>query len=84
MKGMGVGVKGQTAATYLEKQFKKRADYNKNETIEVALESLQHALSGDLKATDVEVMVVSQDDPNPRQLTTEEIDLRLNAIAERD
>ena len=84
MRGVGIGVKGQTAASYLEKQLKKRTDYSKNETIEVALECLQHALSGDLKSTDVEVIIVSKDEPAPRKLTTDEIDTRLNAIAERD
>jgi 20S proteasome subunit alpha 1 len=84
MRGVAVGVKQQSANGFLEKKFKKRIDYTTEETIELALESLQTALSGDLKSTEVEVVVVTKDDPSIRKLTTDEIDARLNAIAERD
>uniref|UniRef100_A0A914Q7G7 Uncharacterized protein n=1 Tax=Panagrolaimus davidi TaxID=227884 RepID=A0A914Q7G7_9BILA len=84
MRGVAVGVKQQSANSFLEKKFKKRTDYSTEETIELALESLQTALSGDLKSSEVEVVVVSKDNPTTRKLTTEEIDARLNAIAERD
>ena len=84
MRGVAVGVKQQSANGFLEKKFKKRTDYSTEETIELALESLQTALSGDLKSSEVEVVVVSKDNPTTRKLTIEEIDARLNAIAERD
>lgn len=84
MRGVAVGVKQQSANSFLEKKFKKRTDYSTEETIELALESLQTALSGDLKASEVEVVVVTKEDRSIRKLTTDEIDARLNAIAERD
>ena len=84
MRGVAVGVKQQSANGFLEKKFKKRIDYSTEETIELALEGLQTALSGDLRAGEVEVVVVSKDDPSIRKLTTDEIDARLNSIAERD
>lgn len=50
----------------------------------MALECLQSSLGNDLKANEVEVLVVSKDDPEMRKLTTDEVDRHLNAIAERD
>jgi 20S proteasome subunit alpha 1 len=84
MRGVGVGVKQQPANSFFEKKFKKRTDYNEQETIEMALECLQTSLGNDIKAGEVEVVVVSKNDPNFRKLTNDEVDQRLNAIAERD
>uniref|UniRef100_A0A7E4VI17 Proteasome subunit alpha type n=1 Tax=Panagrellus redivivus TaxID=6233 RepID=A0A7E4VI17_PANRE len=84
MRGVSVGVKQQSANSFLEKKFKKKTAYNTEETVELGLECLQTALGSDLKATEVEVLLVSKDDPTVRKLSLDEIDARLNAIAERD
>lgn len=55
MRAVSVGVKQQAATTFLEKKYKKKSDYNEEETIQLALESLQNALGNDMKATEVEV-----------------------------
>ncbi|KAI1724060.1 proteasome subunit domain-containing protein [Ditylenchus destructor] len=85
----GIGVKYQAANTFLEKKFKKRSDYNESETIELALECLQQSLGNDIKASDVEVLKVSEEDRDFTEfddhlLADEEVEEHLNAIAERD
>ncbi|TKR81108.1 hypothetical protein L596_015043 [Steinernema carpocapsae] len=84
MRGVSVGVKQQPANSFLEKRLKKKLDYDHNETIQLALEGLQSAVGIDLKAADVEVVVVSKNDKSFRKLSSDDIDSHLNAIAERD
>jgi len=84
MRAMGLGVKQQAANSFLEKKFKKKADYSYEETVQLALECLQSALGVDLKSTEVEVAVVTKDDTNFRKLADDAVDFHLNAIAERD
>jgi hypothetical protein len=45
---------------------------------------LQQALGVDMKSEEVEVVVVTTEQPKPRKLDTAEVDQHLNAIAERD
>lgn len=84
MRAVSVGVKQQAATSFLEKKLKKKADYNQEETIQLALESLQSALGNDMKASEVEVVVVSKSDHKFRKLSVDDVDAHLNAIAERD
>jgi 20S proteasome subunit alpha 1 len=84
MRGVSVGVKQQAATSFLEKKLKKKIDYNEEETIQLALEALQNALGNDMKASEVELVVVSKSNPSFRKLSVDDIDACLNAIAERD
>ncbi|KAI6191509.1 Proteasome subunit alpha type [Aphelenchoides bicaudatus] len=84
MRAVSVGVKQQAATTFLEKKLKKKTDYDEEETIHLALEALQNALGNDMKASEVELVVVSKTNPSFRKLTVDDIDACLNAIAERD
>lgn len=84
MKAVSVGVKQQPATSFLEKKFKKKTDYTEEETIQLSLEALQTALGNDLKSSEAELLLVTKSNLVPRQLTTDEIDAHLNAIAERD
>jgi len=91
MDAVGLGVKQQAANTFLEKKLKKKTDSKKIdinlsyfETVELALECLQSALGVDLKSDEVEVATISVDNTDFRTLDADAIDLRLNAIAERD
>lgn len=84
MKAVSAGVKQQPATSFLEKKFKKKSDYNEEETVQLALEALQSALGNDLKSSEAELLLVTKSNTLPRQLTTEQIDAHLNAIAERD
>jgi len=84
MRAVSVGVKQQAATSFLEKKLKKKADYNEEETIQLAVEALQNALGNDLKATEIELVVVSQANHKFRKLSYDEVDACLNAIAEKD
>ncbi|MFH4977175.1 hypothetical protein AB6A40_003884 [Gnathostoma spinigerum] len=84
MRGVGVGVKQQPANSFLEKKLKKKTDFDFTETVELALECLQSSLGIDLKASEIEVAVVTKDNRKFRKLPANEIDNHLNAIAERD
>lgn len=84
MRAVSVGVKQQAATSFLEKKFKKKTDYNEEETIQLALEALQNSLGNDMKSSEVELVVVSKSNPNFRKLSVDDVDACLNAIAERD
>lgn len=84
INGVGIGVKQQQANSFLEKKFKKRSDFNRQETTELALETLQQALGMDIKSEEVEVIVVSEQRKQVTMLENEEIEGHLNSIAERD
>jgi hypothetical protein len=57
---------------------------SRDETIEQAIATLSTNVSMDFKPSEIEVAVVSVDEPKFRLLTEEEIERHLTAIAERD
>jgi len=77
------GQKDQEATNFLEKKMKNQK-LNTNQTIQMAISSLQTVLSADFKSTDLEVGVVSKKNPRFTLLTPQEIDVHLTQIAERD
>lgn len=83
-KATAAGVKHVEASNYLEKRIKKKQDYNQHETIELAIMCLSSVLTADFRASDIEVGVVSKDQPKFRILEETEIDSYLSAIAEKD
>jgi len=83
-RGCALGPKQQQASTILEKKIKKKTDFNYQETIELAIQALQSSLAVDLKSSEIEVGVVSADEPKFRILSDDEVDRLLTAIAERD
>jgi len=83
-KACASGQKEQEAMNFLEKKFKSDPKFTKDETIRLAIQALQTVLSADFKPTEIEVGVVSADDPRFRLLTITEIDHYLTQIAERD
>lgn len=81
---MTSGVKEQEAMNYLERQFKKKSEYSAEEAIQLAILTLQSVIGQDFKASDLEVGFVSKNHRNFRPLNDEEVEVHLNAIANRD
>ena len=59
-------------------------DYSHDETIQLAINCLSTILSADFKASEIEVGVVSKDNPKFTVLNEAEIENHLTAIAEKD
>lgn len=88
-KATASGVKQQEATNFLEKKLKKENAVDTwQQTVELAINTLSTALSVDLKATEIEIGIcggeVTKFAPNGefRMLTEDEIDVRLQAIAD--
>ncbi|GAA5970662.1 hypothetical protein JCM11641_007391 [Rhodosporidiobolus odoratus] len=83
------GQKQQEAINHLEKGFKKGWKFeNKDEVVELALQTLSQVLATDLKAGEVEIGVAEQAKGSERgvfrKLTTAEIDEHLQRLGEKD
>merc|ERR1712070_823367 len=83
-KATSVGAKETEAKTILEKRLKSTEALTFDNTVQLALGSLQTTLGMDLKPSGVEVGVVTKDNPTFRTMSEDEIDAHLVAIAERD
>lgn len=93
-KGTAAGPKQQEALNHLEKKLKNKdhAPGDWTEVVELAITTLSTVLSMDFKKGEIEIGIVGG--PNPggkegtyaefRTLTEEEIDERLQAIADKD
>jgi len=85
-KACSVGPKATEANSFLEKKLKKRpeSDFDFDESVQLAINCLSTILSADFKPSEIEVGVVSKDNPNFKVLGENEIDVHLTAISERD
>ena len=83
-KATCAGSKEQEATNILEKKMKSNPQLNYEDTVQLAIATLQTVLSQDLKASDVEVGVVRSELPRFHTLEEAEIEAHLTAIAERD
>jgi len=82
------GTKEDDCITKLEKKLEEIKNKNQildlNLTIQVAISTLQSVLSSQLKSTDIEVGIVTKDEPKFKKLTEKDIDVHLSAISEQD
>jgi len=86
-KACATGVKQIEATTFLEKNFKKRDNKcpeSVSDTIETGIAALMTALACDIKSHQIEVGVVSKDNPEFTVLSKKEIDEHLNSLAEKE
>jgi 20S proteasome subunit alpha 1 len=83
-KAVAAGTKYQEAMTRLEKRVKANPEGgDENETIQAAIEELQHVLSADFKNSEIEVGVIIEG-KNFHTLTEAEVEEHLVALAQRD
>lgn len=80
------GQKETEAMNYLEKRHKTKpmTELDFGETVQLAIQSLQSVLSQEFKANEIEVAVVSKDDPKFRILSGEQVEHYLTILAEKD
>jgi len=83
-KACSVGSKQTEAISFLEKKYKKKDDYTTDETIQLAIQCLCTVLSSDLKPSEMEIGIVTTNDPEFRALTEAEIDHHLTALSEKE
>lgn len=85
-KAVSIGAKETEASNMLEKRFKQQEGrpLDTQATVNMAISVLQSTLSMDFKPSDIEVGIVTTENPKFRKLTEDEIDAALIAIAERD
>jgi len=83
-KATSAGPKSQEVVNALEKKFKKDTTLSYEDTVQMAITTLQNVLSADFKPTDIEVGVVSKEHPTFRSLSEAEIEGFLTKISEKD
>ncbi|KAI4880876.1 hypothetical protein NFI96_014926, partial [Prochilodus magdalenae] len=83
-KATAAGVKQTEATSFLEKKVKKKHDWTFEQTIETAISCLSTVLSIDFKPSELEVGIITAEDPRFRILSESELDAHLVSLSERD
>ena len=83
-RACALGQKDVEAFNFLEKKLKKEPELDFDETVQLAISTLQSIYSSDFKAAEIEVAVVSSTNTRFRVFTEAETEKHLTAIAERD
>ena len=83
-RATAAGEKEQSATNQLEREFKKKSELTRDETMKAAVKALQNTLSMEFRETDVEIGIVSTQDQNVKFLREEEIKAELAKISELD
>ena len=85
-KATAAGEKEQGATNQLgrEIKIKKNIGLNRDETMKVAVKAMQNTLSMEFRSSDIEIGIVTTQDPHVHFLTPDEIQNELNKIGEAD
>jgi len=83
-KACAAGAKEQEANNYLEKKVKAHPEMTFDQAVETGILCLQHVTGVDLKSNDLEVAVVTTENPKFKLLTETEIEHHLTTISDRD
>jgi len=83
-RATAAGAKEEDGNNWLENKFKKKPVLDQKQTIQLALNCVQSILATELKKTDIEVGIVSLENPKFRRLTEDQIEEHLTEISERD
>lgn len=78
------GSKEVEAVNYLEKKVKSGSSFDVNETVQLAISALQHVLGEEVKASELEVALVTADNTAFRVISESQVEEHLTAISERD
>jgi 20S proteasome subunit alpha 1 len=78
------GAKEVEAVNFLEKKVKSGASFDVDQTAQLAISALQHVLGEEVKASELEVAIVTADNPNFRVISEGEVEDHLTSISERD
>lgn len=78
------GSKEVEAVNYLEKKVKSGSSFEVNETVQLAISALQHVLGEEVKASELEVALVTADNTAFRVISESQVEEHLTAISERD
>jgi 20S proteasome subunit alpha 1 len=83
-KATSAGAKEQEANNFLEKRVRANPSMSLQQAVETAIIALQTVVGADLKPTDLEVGIVTKENPRFNVLSEREIDAYLTAISDRD
>ncbi len=67
-KATSVGVKQTEANNYMEKKIRKNPSWTYEEAVEVAITALSSVLAADFKSSEIEIGVVTADNPSFRYM----------------
>lgn len=76
-------MKATEASNYLEKKLKKKTNYDRDQTIQLAITSLSSVVGVDFKSNEIEVGIIDEK-RRFEQLKESEIEQHLVAISEKD
>lgn len=83
-RAISVGVKQNEANSFFEKALKKKTEFDEKQAIQMAISCLSTVLTVDFKPTEIEIGIVTTENPEFRVLSENDIENHLTQIAEKE